>query len=69
MSFELAIGEKISNLIMICSMFVGGIVVSFIEGWILSAILLLYLPIIIYLHSKNIKVKVSVSEQEEEIYH
>ena len=58
MSFELAIGEKISNLIMICSMFLGGIVVSFIQGWILSAILLLYLPIIICLHSRNIRVKV-----------
>ena len=68
MAFQLAIGQKISNIIMIISTFIAGMAVSFSQGWILSAVLLAYLPFVIITHTKNISTKASVSEEEEQIY-
>ena len=68
MTFQLAIGEKISNIIMIISTFIAGMAVSFSQGWILSAVLLTYAPFIIVTYTKNISTKASVSEEEEHIY-
>ena len=55
--YQEAIGEKISNLIMITSMFIFGLAVSFYVGWIVTLVILAYLPIIILLWTKNVAVK------------
>ena len=61
MAYQLALGEKISNLIMIVAMFIAGLVVSLYVGWILALILLAYLPFLIMLQTKNITTKVEVN--------
>ena len=47
MTFQLAVGEKISTIIMVLSILFGGIGLAFYLGWILSLVLLAYLPVII----------------------
>ena len=61
MAYQLALGEKISNLIMIVAMFIAGLAVSIYVGWILALILLAYLPFLIMLQTKNITTKVEVN--------
>ena len=61
MAYQLALGEKISNLIMIVAMFIAGLAVSSYVGWILALILLAYLPFLIMLQTKNITTKVEVN--------
>ena len=55
--YQEAIGEKISNLIMITSMFIFGLAVSLYVGWIVTLVVLAYIPIIIILWTKNVAVK------------
>ena len=68
MAFQLAIGEKISNLIMIISMSLSGLAISLFVGWIMTLVMLAYIPIMILIWTKNIATKVEVTQEEEKVY-
>lgn len=64
----MAVGEKISSLIMILSMFLTGIAVSFYIGWMLTLVCLLYIPILILCWTKSLTFRAEVSKEEDEVY-
>lgn len=68
MAFQMAVGEKISTLIMVVGMLAAGLGISFYLGWILTLIILGYLPIIIISWTVNIAVKTETGQEEDEIY-
>jgi ATP-binding cassette, subfamily B (MDR/TAP), member 1 len=47
-AFQGAIGEKVSTLIMVISMFVTGFVIAFIYGWLMTLVVILALPVIAF---------------------
>jgi len=62
-TFQEAIGEKISKMILIISMFLSGIGVSLYLGWFLTVITLAYLPFLIWTYYKGIVVKGEVEDE------
>jgi hypothetical protein len=58
MTFQMAVGEKISTILMVVSMLVVGVGLSLYVGWILTLVMLGYIPIVILIWTKNIAVKV-----------
>ena len=68
MAYQLAIGEKISNLILIISMSIFGLVISLFVGWIMTLVMLAYIPIMILIWTKDIATKVEVTQEEEKVY-
>ena len=67
-TFQEAIGEKISKMILIISMFLSGIGVSLYLGWFLTVITLAYLPFLIWTYYKGIVVKGEVEDEQKTIY-
>ena len=65
LAFQLAIGEKLSTLIMITSMFLSGIAISIYLGWILALINIAFLPILIICWSVNIAFKRQVFKEQD----
>jgi ATP-binding cassette, subfamily B (MDR/TAP), member 1 len=57
MSFQLAVGEKISNVITILSMLIIGLGLSIYLGWILTLIMVGCLPIIGFCWYKNVSIR------------
>lgn len=45
-SFQGAIGEKVSTLIMTLSMFIVGFVIAFVYGWLMTLVVLASMPLI-----------------------
>jgi ATP-binding cassette, subfamily B (MDR/TAP), member 1 len=68
LSFQLAIGEKVSTLIMLTAMIFSGIGLSLYFGWVLALIILGFLPILILCWSFNIACKRAVFKEQDEIY-
>ena len=68
MAYQLAIGEKISNLILIISMSIFGLIISLFVGWIMALVMLAYIPIMILIWTKDIATKVEVTQEEEKVY-
>jgi ATP-binding cassette, subfamily B (MDR/TAP), member 1 len=58
MAYQLAVGEKISTIIMVLSMVFAGLGLSLYIGWILTLVILGFTPVIIVLWSKVIASKV-----------
>lgn len=65
MAFQLAVGEKVSSLIMLIAMLATGIGISFYLGWILTLVILGYIPIIIAAWTFNIMTKTSTNKEED----
>lgn len=61
MTYQQAVGEKISTLLMVVAMLLVGLGVSFYLGWILTLVLLGYLPLIMLAWTKNFVVKSETS--------
>jgi ATP-binding cassette, subfamily B (MDR/TAP), member 1 len=68
MTYQLAIGEKISSIIMVLSMLTAGIGISFYLGWILTLVILAYIPVIIIVWTKSIAIKVETGHEEDQVY-
>ena len=68
MTFQLAVGEKISTILMVLTMVVVGLGLSFYTGWILTLVMLAYMPVVIILWAKAIAVKVENSHLEDIIF-
>ena len=68
MTFQLAVGEKVSTIIMVIAMLLTGIGISLYTGWILTLILLAYIPLVIIVWTKSVSVKVDTTNEEDNIY-
>ena len=68
MTFQLAIGEKVSTIILVVMMLLTGIGISLYTGWILTLVLLAYIPLVIVVWTKNVSVKVETTNEEDNIY-
>ena len=64
MSFQLAVGEKISNVITIITMLLIGLVLSIYLGWILTLVMLGCLPIIGFCWYKNVSIRNEIRKEE-----
>ena len=53
---------------MVLAMLTMGIILSFYVGWILTLIMLAYIPFVICAWTKNIKTKVEIGEEFDAIY-
>ena len=68
MTFQLAVGEKVSTIIMVIAMLLTGIGISLYTGWILTLILLAYIPLVIVVWTKSVSVKVETTNEEDNIF-
>ena len=57
MAYQLAVGEKVSGLMVIVGMVVSGLALSFYRGWILTLILAVYMPFMVICYTKNTNIK------------
>ena len=48
MAFQLAIGEKVSLVIYLISMFVSGFIISISRGWELTLVILAFVPFFVF---------------------
>jgi hypothetical protein len=55
-------------MLVIMSMFLGGIGISFFFGWFLALVVMIYLPLLIFAFYKNIAVKGEVDDEEKTVY-
>lgn len=63
MAFQMAVGEKISILMMVISMLVVGVGISFYLGWILTLIIIGYLPIVLLTWTNHNEVKSTTNKE------
>ncbi|KAJ4750302.1 ABC transporter B family member 4 [Rhynchospora pubera] len=63
-----AIGEKVGKVLQLVSTFVGGFVVAFVKGWLLSLVMLSAIPPIIIAGAAASSVLSEVSSQEQTTY-
>ena len=53
---------------MVLAMLTAGVILSFYVGWILTLVMLAYIPFIICAWTKSIKTKVKIGEEWDNIY-
>ena len=53
---------------MVIAMLLTGIGISLYTGWILTLILLAYIPLVIVMWTKSVSVKVETTNEEDNIY-
>jgi ABC-type bacteriocin/lantibiotic exporter with double-glycine peptidase domain len=68
MAFQLAVGEKISNVISLISMLIAGLIFSFYIGWILTFIVLGCLPIIAFFWYKDANTRMIYLKKRDEMF-
>ena len=67
-SFQRAIGEKISSLLMIISMVLSGLAAALFYGWILTMILLAFIPLVVYSWNRNMNVSIETASEREDVF-
>jgi ATP-binding cassette, subfamily B (MDR/TAP), member 1 len=68
MIYQLAVGEKIMTLITIVAMLVTGIGLALYAGWMLTLVIMAYLPFLIIAYTKNFSAKVKIAKEEGAIF-
>jgi ABC-type bacteriocin/lantibiotic exporter with double-glycine peptidase domain len=68
LTFQRAIGEKISTLIVLTSMLITGLAIALYLGWILALVILAYLPILALFWARHLSFKTDVLNTQSEIY-
>jgi ATP-binding cassette, subfamily B (MDR/TAP), member 1 len=68
MIYQLAVGEKIMTLITIVAMLVTGIGLALYTGWMLTLVIMAYLPFLIIAYTKNFSAKVRIAKEEGAIF-
>lgn len=53
---------------MVTSMFLSGLAIALYSGWILTLVIVAYLPFLILICTKNILIKTETAKQELEVY-